>query len=66
MNPVDIIAILACHNSRVSTILCLEQLDAAAVTVGIKLSAVLVDDGITDGTTAVVSKRFPWVHIAYG
>jgi GT2 family glycosyltransferase len=60
-----VVALLACHNRRDRTVRCLESLFAQDVE-GVELSAVLVDDGSTDGTSDVVRSRFDDVEIVRG
>jgi GT2 family glycosyltransferase len=56
-------ALLTSFNRRDKTVSCLQRLGASAAAHGIELSAVLVDDGSTDGTAALVSEAFDWVHV---
>ncbi len=60
-----VIALLACHNRRDRTVRCLELLFAQDVE-QVELSAVLVDDGSTDGTSDEVRRRFEDVEIVRG
>lgn len=53
MNDVHITALIACHNRRAITVRCLSSLFATKVA-GLRLDAVLVDDGCTDGTADAV------------
>ena len=60
-----VVALLACHNRKDRTITCLESLFAQD-TEGIDVTAVLVDDGSTDGTADVVRSRFEHVEVLRG
>lgn len=53
-----VIALLACHDRRQLTLACLESLFAQELPPGIRLEAVLVDDGSSDGTGAAVLERW--------
>jgi glycosyltransferase involved in cell wall biosynthesis len=53
-----IVAIMTCHNRRDLTVESLSSFFAQDV-IGAELSAVLVDDGSTDGTADEVERRFP-------
>lgn len=59
-----IFALLASHNRRDKTLACLERLGSQRVEASI--SAVLLDDGSTDGTADAVSAAFPWVEVRRG
>lgn len=65
-----IVAIIACHDRRETTLACLETLSAcgaAAAAQGIgAVGVILVDDGSRDGTAAAVARRFPDVRILTG
>ena len=54
-----ITALLASHNRRPKTLACLSSYFAQEVPDDVTLSAVLVDDGSTDGTADAVRERFP-------
>jgi GT2 family glycosyltransferase len=56
-------ALLASHNRREQTLACLQALQASRGLRGLGLSAVLVDDGSTDGTADAVLAAFPWVQV---
>ena len=56
-------ALLTCFNRREKTLACLEALAASTGLHGVRLHAVLVDDGSTDGTAQAVGERFPWVQV---
>jgi GT2 family glycosyltransferase len=61
-----VIAVLTSHNRRELTVRCLERLGDAGALADVELSAVLVDDGSTDGTASAVSSKFPWVAVERG
>ena len=56
-------AVLASHNRREQTLACLRALQASRGLPGLGLSAVLLDDGSTDGTADAVQAAFPWVQV---
>lgn len=56
-------ALLTCFNRADKTVASLAALEAAAAEAGVALSAVLVDDGSTDGTAELVRARYPWVQV---
>lgn len=62
--PVLVTAIMTCHNRQDFTLRCLESWFAQA-TDGVRLSAVLVDDG-SDGTGELVARRWPSVEVVPG
>lgn len=53
----QLLAVLTCHNRRAQTLACLDGLFASKVE-GMRLSAVVVDDGSCDGTSDEVGRRF--------
>lgn len=57
-----IAAILTCHNRKVKTEICLSSLFHVLP----KCEVFLVDDGSTDGTSEMVSRKFPNVHLLHG
>jgi GT2 family glycosyltransferase len=64
---VELTAILTCHNRRELTLRCLrtffaQQLEGREV----RLSAVVVDDGSSDGTGKTVKQDFPAVEVVLG
>lgn len=56
-------ALLTCFNRVDKTVASLAALEVSAAQAGLHLSAVLVDDGSTDGTASRVRERFPWVRV---
>jgi GT2 family glycosyltransferase len=63
---VIITAILASHNRRARTLACLASFYGQEVEPGVALSAVLVDDGSSDGTADAVRARFPSMRVVLG
>ena len=59
----SVCALLTCFNRRALTLACLEALAASTGLAGVRLAAVLVDDGSTDGTAQAVRERFDWVTV---
>jgi len=59
-------AVLTCHNRKATTLACLEHFFAQQAPTGLRLQAVLVDDGSTDGTAAAVADAFPAVQVLPG
>ena len=60
---VTVCALLTCFNRREKTLECLRALSASDGLARVALSAVLVDDGSTDGTAQAVRAEFPWVEV---
>lgn len=63
--PRSVCALLTCFNRRDKTLACLQALEVNRVE-GVTLSAVLVDDGSTDGTAHAVREAHPWVQVVQG
>lgn len=61
--PVRLCALLTCFNRRDKTLACLRALAAGTGLDGVEVSAVLVDDGCTDGTADAVAAEFAWVRV---
>ena len=61
--PVTVVAVLASHNRRERTLECLRSLFSQELDAGVELSAVLVDDGSTDGTAGSVRRIFPEITV---
>jgi GT2 family glycosyltransferase len=59
-------AILASHNRRTHTLMCLASYYAQDVDEWVELSAVLVDDDSTDGTREAILKHFPQTRVVRG
>jgi GT2 family glycosyltransferase len=53
----NLVAVLTCHNRKLQTLACLERFFSSQVQ-GVRLTAVLVDDGSSDGTGDAVARRF--------
>ncbi len=62
-NKTTVCALLTCFNRREKTLECLRALAASTGLSAAALSAVLVDDGSTDGTAEAVRREFPWVQV---
>ena len=58
--------ILTCFNRRQKTLDCLNALVSNTGLENCRLSAVLFDDGSTDGTAEAVRESFPWVKVMVG
>lgn len=58
--------ILTCFNRKEKTLDCLNALAINAGLESVELSAVLADDGSTDGTAEAIRLSFPWVQIVMG
>lgn len=58
--------ILTCFNRKEKTLDCLHALSANSGLENLELSAVLADDGSTDGTAEAVREAFPWVQVVLG
>ncbi|WP_198032507.1 glycosyltransferase family 2 protein [Aerolutibacter daejeonensis] len=59
-------ALLACHNRKKKTVECLAAFYAQGADLDVALSAVLVDDGSSDGTADAVRAEFPDVAVERG
>jgi GT2 family glycosyltransferase len=60
----SIVAMMACHNRRESTVRCLSSL--AGQTRTADLTVVLVDDGSTDGTAEAAAAAWPGISVIRG
>lgn len=60
-----VVALLTVHNRREVTRRCLDQLHAMS-TDTVRLSVVVVDDGSSDGTSEMIRRYFPTVHLVLG
>lgn len=61
--PRRVCALLTCFNRREKTLACLDALLASDGLQGVRIHAVLVDDGSSDGTAQAVHDRHPWVRV---
>lgn len=64
-NSQTLCVLLTCYNRRAKTLACLERLAAnraELAAAGWQVTAVLVDDGSTDGTGEAVRAAHPWVE----
>ncbi len=61
-----IATLLACHNRKEKTLICLEALFQNTLPEGYSLDVFLVDDSSTDGTATAVKNKFPQVNIITG
>jgi GT2 family glycosyltransferase len=59
-------ALLTCHNRKAKTVEALSALFSCHLGSEVRLDAILVDDGSTDGTAAAVEACFPQVHVEFG
>lgn len=58
--------VLSCFNRKQKTLGCLDALTTNKGLADVRLSAVLVDDGSTDGTADAVRASFPWIQVVVG
>lgn len=58
--------LLTVHNRKEKTISCLENIYSQDLNTNYNVSVFLTDDGCTDGTVEIVSKKFPQVHVISG
>lgn len=65
-NMLQISAVMTCYNRKESTLECLRRLHNSAISAGVDLRVILVDDASTDGTTESVLNEFPKVQIIHG
>lgn len=59
----QIAVIIVNWNGLSDTLTCLESLRHVAVPKGIAMSVIVVDNGSTDGSPAIIRTRHPWVHV---
>lgn len=60
----EVVALLTCHNRRPQTLQSLRAL-SKAVSGQMGLTAVVVDDGSTDGTGEAIAATFDWVRVLF-
>jgi GT2 family glycosyltransferase len=58
--------LITCHNRRDATLAAMEALTENHLPDGVSIQVILVDDGSTDGTSAAISERYPFVEILRG
>lgn len=63
---IRVCVLMTSFNRRAYTLKCLSLLSNNQNLANVSLSAVLVDDGSTDGTSEAVKKEFPWVEVVHG
>lgn len=63
---VHLCALLTTFNRRELTMACLAALSRSADVAGIRLNAIVVDDGSSDDTAAAVASAFPWAMLIAG
>ena len=61
-----IAVLMTCHNRRVTTLKCLDAIEAQKDLGNISLQVYLVDDGCTDGTSEAIGAAHPDVTILAG
>ncbi|PQA77457.1 glycosyltransferase family 2 protein [Rhodoferax sp. TS-BS-61-7] len=55
--------LLTCFNRKEKTLACFAALQANVLPSGIDLTAVVVDDGSSDGTAEALTEKYPWVRV---
>lgn len=60
-----VVGVLACHNRRNKTLACLESLFADSIP-GVDVSAIVMDDGSTDGTAEAIRAAFSSARVLRG
>ncbi|MEG4806801.1 glycosyltransferase family 2 protein [Microcoleus sp. F8-D3] len=66
MNRTNIAVLLTCFNRKQKTLACLEALFNQALPANVDISAYIVDDASTDGTSEAVHQAYPQVKIFHG
>jgi len=66
MDQTRLAVIMACHNRRDNTLVCLSALKNQKLSRNLAIEVFLLDDGSTDGTAEAVSREFPDVHMITG
>lgn len=65
-DTLSLCVVLTCFNRREKTLTCFRALAANRLPNNLVLSAVVLDDGSTDGTAQALQDEFPWVQIVRG
>lgn len=55
--------LLTCFNRKEKTLACFAAIQANVLPSNIELTAVVVDDGSTDGTAEALTKKYPWARV---
>lgn len=60
---VNVCILLTCFNRKEKTLDCFAAVQANVLPANIELTAVVVDDGSTDGTAAAMAEKYPWARV---
>lgn len=60
---ISVCILLTCFNRREKTLACFAAIQANVLPPYIELTAVVVDDGSTDGTAEAIAEKYPWVRV---
>ena len=63
--PIRVTVLLTCFNRKQHTMDCFSRLAKNTDLDHVRVDAVLVDDGSTDGTAEAVRESFPWVQVVH-
>nr|WP_315496538.1 glycosyltransferase family 2 protein [uncultured Rhodoferax sp.] len=55
--------LLTCFNRKEKTLACFAAIQANVLPSNIELTAVVVDDGSTDGTAEAMTEKYPWARV---